>query len=107
MTGARNGTISLWNGSKIDKSVKMFDEWTLVLYKGGRIFAASKNKDVVELNMNLEPVKKFSGRNRKPYTIDANDIYLVTGYPSGCVDVHSRKKHDTSGTQQPIMVSYF
>ena len=77
MTGTRNGTVSLWNNKSIVKSVKYFIEWTLVVSKGDHIFAASRNKDVLELNMNLDVVKKFKGRNSHPYTIDANENHLV------------------------------
>ena len=74
----------------------------MVLFKYGRIFAVSKDKDVVELNMNLDEVKKFKGRNAQPLTIDANESYLVVGYrvinSTGYVDVHSRIELDQHGT---------
>ena len=106
MTGARNGTVSLWDNKSIEKSVKYFNQWTLVFSKGDRIFAASNYKDVLELNMNLDIVKKFEGRDRQPYTIDANENYLVVGYKyyGGYVDVHSRKELDQSGKHRKITV---
>ena len=57
--------------------------------------------------MNLDVVKKFKGRNSQPYTIDANENYLVVGYDygSGSVDVHSRKELGQNGMYQKIMVS--
>ena len=79
----------------------------MVLFKNGAIFAASKNKDVVELNMNLDVVKKFKGRDCQPFTIDANDKYLAVGYESGFVDVHSRNELDQNGMYQIITVSNF
>ena len=107
MTGSRNGLISLWKNNKVQKSTKIFDKWTLVLFKDGRIFAASEDEDVVELNMNLELIKKYKGRNKQPLTIDANENYLVVGYRSGYVDVHDRKELDQDGTHQKRMVSNF
>ena len=104
MTGARNGTISLWKDKTVEKSAKLFSEWTLVLYKNDRIFAASRN-NVIELNMNLDVVKKFKGRDSQPYTIDANEKYLVVGYGSGFVDVHSKKDRYQNGVYQIVMVS--
>ena len=108
VTGARDGTISLWANKKIEKSAKHFTEWTLVFYKNDHIFAASKNKDVVELNMSLEIVKKFTGRNCQPFTIDANENYLVVGYQfGGYVDVHRRKELDRNGTHLKTVASNF
>ena len=108
MTGARNGAVSLWVNKKIENSAQHFNDWTLVLHKNDRIFAASKNKDVLELNMNLEIVKKFTGRDYQPYTIDANENYLAVGYSwYGYVDVHSRKELDRNGTQLKTMASNF
>ena len=110
VSGSRNGTISLWNNNKIEKSAKVFHQWTLVLYKDGVIFAASKDKDVVELSMNLDVVKNFQGRDLQPYTIDANENYVVIGYEgrqeirNGCVDVYSRTELDENGTYKKIMV---
>ena len=110
VTGSRNGTISLWNKNKIEKSAKIFDERAIVLYKNSAIFAASENKDVVELNMNLDVVKNFHGRNSQPFTIDANENSLVVGYDGsprrgpGYVDVHSRTELDENGTYKKIMV---
>ena len=59
--------------------------------------------------MNLDVVKKFKGRNSQPYTIDANENYLVVGYDdwSGSVDVHSRNDLDQNGMYQKITVSNF
>ena len=75
------------------------------------MFAASKNKDVVELNMNLDVVKRFKGRNSRPTTIDVNENYLVVGYERvggvGYVDVHCRKELDQSGTHGKRMVRNF
>ena len=72
------------------------------------MFAASENKDVVQLNMNLDVVKRFKGRNSRPTTIDANENYLVVGYQrlgdTGYVDVHCRKELDLSGTHGKRMV---
>ena len=83
----------------------------MVLHKTDRIFAASKNKDVVELNMNLDVVKKFKGRDDQPLTIDACDTFLVVGYRMidyvGYVDVHSRNELDKNGTYQKRTVSNF
>ena len=86
----------MWKNKKIEKSTKLFDEWTLVLFKNGAIFAASRNKDVIELNMNLDVVKNFKGRNSQPLTIDANENYLIVGFGfmSGFVEVHSRTELD-------------
>ena len=107
VTGSRNGTVSLWKNKEIEKSTKLFDEWTLVLFKNGAIFAASKNKDVVELDTNLDVVKKFKGRESQPYSIDANENYLVVGYDyeSGFVDVHSKNELDQYGLYQKNSVS--
>ena len=89
------------------ESTKFFNEWTLVFHKDGCVFAASK-KDVFELNMNLEWVKNFSGRNYQPYTMDVNYKYLVIGYrDSGYVDVYSKKELDSNGIQKKVMVSCF
>ena len=99
----------MWKNKKVGKSIKLFDEWTLVLFKNDAIFAASRDNDVVELNMNLDVVKKFKGRESRPFTIDANENYLVVGYyrESGFVDVHSRNELDQSGLYQKITVSNF
>ena len=93
----------MWKNKKVEKSAKHFTEWTLVLYKDDRIFAASKNKDIVELNMNLDVVKKFKGRDDQPFTINANENYLVVGYRYD-VDVYSRQELDQSGTQRKVTV---
>ena len=77
----------------------------MVLFKNGAIFAASENKDVYELIMNLNVAKKFKGRNCHPLTIDANENYLVVGYGSGFVDVHSKKDRYQNGVYQIVMVS--
>ena len=107
MTGSRDGTITLWKNKKIEKSAKIFEEWTLVTFKNDRIFAASNSKDVVELNMNLGVVKKFTGRYCQPLTIDASEPYLIIGYKScnydGFVDVHSRREKTVSNG---VTVSY-
>ena len=55
--------------------------------------------------MNLDVVKKFKGRNSQPYTIDANENYLVIGYASGFVDLHSRKELGQNEMYKKIMVS--
>ena len=94
----------MWKNKKIEKSKKLFDGWTLVLCKNGAIFAASENKDVYELIMNLNVAKKFKGRNCQPHTIDANENYLVVGYGSGFVDVHSRKNLHRNRMYPKIMV---
>ena len=108
MTGSRNGTVSLWKDKTIEKSEKIFNEWTLVLYKGNHIFAASENEKVVELNMNLNLVKKFNGHRSRPFTIDATTNYLAVGYRKvdfiGHVEVHSRKNQGQNGTHQKILV---
>ena len=124
MTGSRNGIISLWKHKKVEKSKKIFAEWTFVLAKNGRIFAASKDKDVVELTMKLNIVKKFKGRNTQPVTIDANENYLVVGYKPrmeedlapcwppynasayvGHVDLHTLNHHESKNVHCEIMVS--
>ena len=101
----------MWKAKKIEKSTKFFDKWTLVFFKNGRIFAASKDTDVVELNMNLEVVKKFKGRNSQPLTIDANENYLVVGYEkidsTGYVDVHSKTELDQNGAHGQRTVRTF
>ena len=74
---------------------------TLVFYKNGFIFAASY-RDVVELNLFLDVVKKFEVRGD---TIDANENYLAVGYGSGFVDVYSRKELDRNGTCKKVVVS--
>ena len=102
MTGSGNGIVSLWKKKKIDKSTKISDNWTLVLFKEGQVFAASKN-NVVELNLNLEVAKKFKSRQSKPFTMDANENYLVVGYESGAVDVHNRKQLDRGETQKRMV----
>ena len=112
MTGARNGIVSLWK-NKIDKSTKLFDKWTLVLFKDGCIFAVAENKDAVELNIKLDVVKIYKCRNTQPLTIDANKNYLVVGYDSASsgyvsyVDVHNRNQLDQDRTHQKRMVSKF
>ena len=109
VTGARNGTISLWKNKKVEMSMfrdKISNEWTLVHHKNGRIFAASKNKDVVELNMDLNTVKKFQGRDSQPYTMDADKRYLIVGYKNGYVDVHCRDELDQNGMYRKISVSF-
>ena len=109
MTGARNGIISLWKDKQVENSVRIFDEWTLVLYKDCSIFAASRY-NVVELNMSLEVIKAFHGRTSQPFTMDANANYLVVGYKRldyvGYVDVHSRDELDHNGLHQKRIVSY-
>ena len=104
VTGSRNGTVTLWKNKIIEKSVKHFDEWTLVLFKNDRIFAASANKDVIELNLSLDVVKRFNGRDCQPFTIDANEEYLIVGYKSGNVDVHKRNEFDRNGTHQKMVI---
>ena len=106
VTGAVNGTVSLWKDKKIEKSNQVCNERTLVLFKQSRIFAASKNK-VVQLDMNLDILKKFEGRNAEPLKVDANESYLVVVYDGGDIDVHSRKELDQNGTNKKIMVSRF
>ena len=87
MTGARNGTITIWKDKNIEKSTKLFFKWTLVLYNNDCIFAACEN-NVIELNLSLDVVKKFHSRNSQPLTIDASENYLVLGYlTSGYVDL--------------------
>ena len=104
MTGSRNGTVTLWKDKRIQNSFKLSNEWTLVYYKNDCIFAASENK-VVELNMNLDEIKKFKGRNGQPLTIDASEEYLVIGYKMGnsVVDVHSRKEIGQDGVHQRMV----
>ena len=98
----------MWKNKKIEKSTKLFEEWTLVLFKDSCIFATSKNKDAVELNLNLEVVRKFKGRNQQPLSIDANENYLVVGYQDyRYVDVHNRKELDQNGTLQKRVVGKF
>ena len=105
VTGSRNGSVSLWSDGKIEKSAKIFDEWTLVIYRDGQIFAASKNKAAVELDMTLNIIKKFDGRNSQPVTIDANQNYFVVGYnQTGAVDVHCRKELAQNGSHPKRMV---
>ena len=110
MAGSRNGTVSVWKDKKIQKEAKLFDEWTLVLNKNDRIFAASKNKDILELNMNLETIKKFKGRKYRSFSMDSSDSYLVVGYnnfdKTNYVDVHSRKELGQNGYHKR-MVSNF
>ena len=95
----------MWKNKKIEKSKKMFNGWTLVLFKNSAVFAASEKKNVVELNMNLDVVKKFKGRESRPFTIDANENYIVVGYGTGFVDVHGRNELDRYGLYQKISVS--
>ena len=98
----------MWKNKEIEVSTKLFDEWTLVLFKDSCIFATSKSKGAVELNMNLEVVTSFMGRDDKPFTIDANENYVVIGYDgSGYVDIHNRKELDQDKTHQKRMVSKF
>ena len=106
VTGSRNGTVSIWERKNIVKSIKILEGWTLVFHKDGCIFALSKNSNVFELNMNLEPTKKFHGHNAQPATVDASEDNLVVGYgvgpqldSVGYVDVHSRKQKDQIGHQ--------
>ena len=77
----------------------------MVLFKDDCIYASSKNKDVVELNLNLDIVKSFKGRDSQPLTIDANENYLVVGYGSGFVDVHSKNDSDQNGMYRKVLVS--
>ena len=95
----------MWQNKEIKKSTQIFDKWTLVFAKNDYIFAASEDKEVVELDLNLDVVKKFTGRNSQPFTIDANENYLVVGYKSGLVDVHSRKELVGNETHQKLLVS--
>ena len=55
--------------------------------------------------MDLNVVKNFNGRDSEPYSIDANENYLVVGYGSGFVDVHSKKDRYQNGVYQIVMVS--
>ena len=103
--------------NKIQNSTKLFNEWTLVLFKNDCVLAASGANDVFELNMSLEVAKKFKGRQySQAVAIDANENYLVVGYLStenftdrppeevGYVDIHSRKELAKNGAYQKIMV---
>ena len=112
-----DGTISLWDwfDSQVEKSTKRFGRRSLVLSKNGRIFAAaaSQSKDIVELSMNLQVVKRFKNRNVTPRAIDASKDYLVIGYASsdetpniGQVDIHSRRERDKNGIHQQRVVSF-
>ena len=105
VTDSKDGTVSLWTDKQVEKSERIFAEWTLVFSKDGYIFAASKNKDVVELNLKLAVVKKFKGWDYQPYSIDANENNLVVGYGSGFVGVHSRNEFDQNGMYPEVMVS--
>ena len=108
MTGARNGTVSLWDNKSIEKSVKYFNQWTLVFSRGDSIFAASNNKDVLELNMNLDVVKKFTGRDSVPLSINANENNLVVGYFGQLVNVHIRKELDHNARHgQKLVLTVF
>ena len=78
----------------------------MVLHKNGAIFAATISDNVVELSMNLDVVKNFDGRNSQPYTMDANENYLVVGYEYAFVDVYSRKEHDGNGAYRRVMVRF-
>ena len=97
----------MWNNKSIEKSVKYFNEWTLVFSRGDSIFAASNNKDVLELNMNLDVVKKFTGRDSVPLSINANENNLVVGYFGQLVDVHIRKELDQSARHGQKLVTVF
>ena len=55
--------------------------------------------------MDLNVVKNFNGRDSEPYSIDANENYLVVGYESGSVDVYSRNDPDQNGMYRKVMVS--
>ena len=107
VTGTRNGTVSLWKAKQVIKSAQIFNKWTLVFCKDDRIFAASKNNDVVGLNMSLNVVKKFKGQDSQPLSIDASQKYLIIGYENGHVDVHSLNELDQNGTHQKRMASNF
>ena len=108
MTGTTNGTVVFWENGKIKRwkkifEPKSFDNWTLVLFKDDRIFASFEKTDVVELNMNLNIIKKFEGRDSQPTTMDANENFLAVGYE--CITyVHSRKELNQNGTNKKIMV---
>ena len=90
----------------MDKSINLFHNWTLVLFNDDSIFAASEDKDVVELDMNLKVVNKFRGRDSRPISIDANEKYLVVGYKSrenyGPVVVHNRTTLETKVVNFPL-----
>ena len=102
--GSTDGSVALLQNKEIRKLKKIFDDWTLVFFNIDCMIAASRDKDVVELDMNLDVVKKYECRDFQPYTVDANKNHLVIGYQCGVIDVHSRKELDQNGTHKKIMV---
>ena len=109
ITGARSGTVTLWKAKKATKSKKLFKGLPFLAYKNGRIFAARWNECVLELDTNLNQMRKYTAKNKTsvtPVSIDANPDFLVVGWSDGSIVIHDRKENDKARLFWDVVVSF-
>ena len=62
--------------------------------KNGEIVATGKNDKVYVLNDELTVKQQFNGYDEKPWSIDFDGMYIITGYKGGMVHLHNRRNND-------------
>ena len=65
-----------------------------MLCRNHEIFATCKNGNLYELDLELRDIKQYAGSDHQPFTMDANENYVVVGYGgNGEVHVHDRRSY--------------
>ena len=88
--GANNGTVTIWKDKEITTIKELFTDRALVIVENETVFAASRDQDITELNLELDTIKihRGTGCKQKPTAMDANEEYLIVGYG------HDHDRHD-------------
>ena len=90
MTGNSNGSVSLFNRSKLIKTKELGGYEVHVGYFNDQIVAAVKKGSLAIMNENLQIIKKFPGTNYSVLSIHANTYYSALYDYGGLVRYYKR-----------------
>lgn len=90
VTGNNNGSVSLFDGSKLIQTKRLGLNAVQVEYLNGQIVAAIKDGNLLILNRSLGIIKEFMDTNYKVGAICGNSNYLAVCDYSGFVWYYQR-----------------
>ena len=90
MTGNNDGSVSLFNGSKLMKTKKLNGFAVKIAYFNNQIVAAAREGSLTVMNKNLGIIKEVPGLNQVIASICGNSKYLALCDIGGAVRYYKR-----------------
>ena len=94
MTGNTDGSVSLFNGSKLEKTKRLGGNEVHVDYSNGQIVAAIRNGNLTIMNESLGIIKEFSATEDQTQSINGNETYLAFCDAGGSVQYYARNSNE-------------